>query len=62
MPIATTWMDHEGIMLSEICQTEKEKYTTILLIYGLLKKRKTHRKKRPDLWLPEVGVGGEGIG
>ena len=23
---AATWMDHEGIMLSEISQTEKDKY------------------------------------
>ena len=26
LPFATTWMDLEGIMLSEICQTEKDKY------------------------------------
>ena len=26
MPFAATWMDLEGIMLSEISQTEKDKY------------------------------------
>ena len=32
---AVTWMDQEGIMLSEICQTEKDKYCVILLICGI---------------------------
>ena len=26
LPFATTWMDPEGIMLSEISQREKDKY------------------------------------
>ena len=26
LPFATTWMDLEGIMLSEISQTDKDKY------------------------------------
>ena len=33
LPFAT-WMDLEGIMLSEISQTEKDKYCILLLIYG----------------------------
>ena len=28
---ATTWMNHKGIMLSEIHQTQKDKYCMILL-------------------------------
>ena len=32
LPFATTWMDPENIMLSEISQTEKDKYYTISLI------------------------------
>ena len=32
---ATTWMDLNGIMLSEISQTEKDKYCMILLICGI---------------------------
>ena len=31
-PCATTWMDLQGIMLSEKCQTEKDKYYMISLI------------------------------
>ena len=29
LPFATTWMDVEGIMLSELSQTEKDKYCMI---------------------------------
>ena len=35
LPFAATWMDLEGIMLSEISQTEKDKYCTISLICGI---------------------------
>ena len=35
LPFATTWMDSEGIMLSEISQMEKDKYCMISLICGL---------------------------
>ena len=35
LPFGTIGMDLEGIMLSEISQTEKEKYCEILLIYGI---------------------------
>ena len=32
LPFAATWMDSESIMLSEISQTEKDKYYMISLI------------------------------
>ena len=35
MPFVATWMDLEGIMLSEISQTEKDKYCMISLICGI---------------------------
>ena len=35
LPSAATWMDLEGTMLSEISQTEKDKYCTIPLICGI---------------------------
>ena len=35
LPFATTWMDLEGITLSEISQTEKDKYCMVLLICGI---------------------------
>ena len=34
LPFAPMWMDLEGIMLSEISQTEKDKYCMISLICG----------------------------
>ena len=35
LPFATTGMDPEGIMLSEISQAEKDKYCMISLICGI---------------------------
>ena len=35
LPFATVWMDLENIMLSEISQSEKDKYRTISLICGI---------------------------
>ena len=35
LPFAAKWMDLEGIMLSEISQTEKDKYGMISLICGI---------------------------
>ena len=35
MSFAATWMDLEDIMLSEISQTEKDKYYVISLICGI---------------------------
>ena len=35
LTFAATWMDLEGIMLTEISQTEKDKYCMISLICGI---------------------------
>ena len=35
LPFATTWMELEGIMLSEISQSEKDKNHMTSLIWGL---------------------------
>ena len=35
MPFAATWMDLEIVILSEVSQTEKDKYHMILLIRGI---------------------------
>ena len=35
MPFAATWMDLEMIILSEVSQTEKDKYHIISLICGI---------------------------
>ena len=38
LPFAATWMGLEIIILGEVSQTEKNKYHTISLICGILKK------------------------
>ena len=40
MPFAATWMDPEIIILSEVNQTEKDKYHTISCICRIKKKYK----------------------
>ena len=35
MPLAATWMDLEIVILSEVSQTEKDKYHMISLICGI---------------------------
>ena len=35
LPFAAKWMDLENIILSEVSQTEKDKYYTISLICGI---------------------------
>ena len=45
LPIATTWLELESIMLSEINQSEKEKYHMISLICGLEETNKQKMSK-----------------
>ena len=40
----TLWRDWEGIMLSEISQTEKDKYCMILLICGIQKTKQMNNR------------------
>ena len=35
MPSPATWMDLETVILSEVSQTEKDKYSTLTHIYGI---------------------------
>ena len=50
MPFAATWMDLDMITLSEVSQTEKEKYHKISFICGILKndtkQKQTHRHRK----------------
>ena len=54
MPCAAAWMDLEIIILSEVSQTEKDKYHMISLIYGIdnmtqvklsMKQKQMHRHR-----------------
>ena len=53
---ATTWMNPENIMLSEISQTQKGKYCMILLIWGT-KNSQIHRERRMVVrgWEEKIG-------
>ena len=42
MPSAATWMDLEIVILSEVSQTEKDKYHMISLICGIKKTKGTN--------------------
>ena len=37
MPFAVTWMDLEIVILTEVSQTENDKYHMVSLIYRILK-------------------------
>ena len=62
MLFAATWMDLEIMILSEVNQTEKDKYHMILLICGIFKKNDTNELiyktetdlqiSKTNLWLP----------
>ena len=62
MSFAATWMDLEIIIISEVSQTERNKYHTILLIYGVQKTNDTNKlicknetdthTQKTNLWLP----------
>ena len=50
LPFVETWIGLEGIMLSEISPTEKDKYWMISLICGILNIQQTskYNKKEAD--------------
>ena len=48
LPFAMTWMDLEGMMLSEISQKEKDKYCVISLTCGIPPVKKQTNKKEAD--------------
>ena len=64
LPFGTTWINLGGIMLSEINQTKKDKFSVISLISGIKKKKKTKNtwshRNRVDWWLSGTGGGGDG--
>ena len=42
LPFATGWVDLEGIMLSEVSQTERDKCCMVSLTCGIFKKKKSN--------------------
>ena len=57
----TTWMDLDSIMLSEISQTEENKYCIISLLCGILKKKtnkqmQQYRNRNLDVKNKQVGA------
>ena len=64
MPFAATWMDLESVMLSEIIQTEKEKYHMTSLIWTICKemiqRNLQSRKRLTDLENERMAAEGKG--
>ena len=58
MSFTATWMELEIIMLSEVSQTEKDKYHMILLIGGIQKKKSTNELIYRNKLRKEVMVAG----
>ena len=54
LPFVTTWVGLEGMMLSEISQTWKDKYCVISHVWNL--KTSHLKKQRVEWWL--LGAGG----
>ena len=48
LPFATTWMDLERIILSEISQSEKDKYHMISLICRILETKQTNIRGKKE--------------
>ena len=67
MPFAAIWMDPENIILSEVSQTEKDKYY-ITYMWNLknntnesiYKTEADSQTQKTNLWLPKGKGGGEG--
>ena len=59
LPFVKTWMDLEGVMLSEISQAEKDKYCMFSLISGIWK---TKQNRLIDTENKLVVARGDGVG
>ena len=48
LPFAATWVDLEGTMLSEVSQTEKDKYHMISLTCGNWKQKQASKQANKE--------------
>ena len=48
LPFATTWLDLEGIMLSEISWAERDKYYMLSLICGISKMKQVNEYNKTE--------------
>ena len=71
LPFAATWMDLENIILSEVSQTEKDKYYIISYICRILKiiqmniyikLKQTHRHRKQTYGYQRGGGGRDKLG
>ena len=58
LPFAMMWMELEGVMLSEISQSEKDMYHMTSLIRGILNLRKQTEGQWSGRWGGRDGVAG----
>ena len=49
LPCATTWIELESMTLSEISQSEKEKYHMILLMGGIQETKQTSKERERQI-------------
>ena len=54
LSFVTTWMEPEGIMLSEISQTKKDKYSMVSLKIWNLNKEPNSEIESKKKWLPRA--------
>ena len=55
LPCVTTYMNLEGVMLSEISQTEKGKCRTISLLFGIQSIQQMNKQKQTDKYRVQTG-------
>ena len=57
LPFAMTWIELEGIMLSEISQSEKDNYHIISMVWNLRNKTEDHWGREGKIKQDEIREG-----
>ena len=61
LPFVTAWIDLETIILSEISQSEKDKYN-IMWFHLYVESDEQNRNRGTDTWIRLTDVRGAGVG